>query len=393
MKKYKVTLSTKVISLEWWGQQWCSNISNYADYYNRLERGRAYVRKGAVGEITVDSGHISAEVKGTRPEPYLVDIYIDPVTDTTAENALKQIQDIDSLGAGKLPGDYKSLFSVDEGLFPKPSEIKFMCSCPDVAVMCKHVASVLYAVGSILDSEPLLLFELRGIDIENHLNTQLRSATNKLLIEINSHDKGSNIISDDMISDLFNIEIETNYTAPETTDKNDTEHETVTEIKVDPSKIDPKELKTDSLKRKNPSSIHSKYAPDEKPLSGFVIRQYSLDGIFIAEYASYIEADKYTNAGILNIKRACKKIIKGAGGYQWRIVKENSPASNIESMKPIVLDGMTGAILCSNMKGTFIQHFKSIEQASSYTGVDPKLIKEALDGVHTFAGGYIWERV
>ena len=382
MKKYKVTLSSKVISLEWWGQQWCSNISSYADYYNRLERGRAYVRKGAVGEISIDGGHISAEVKGTKPEPYNVDIYIDPVTDSTSENALRQIQGIDSLGDGKLPDDYKSLFSVGQGLFPKPSEIKFKCSCPDVAVMCKHVASVLYAVGGILDSEPLLLFELRGIDIEKHLNSKLRSATNKLLIEINSHDKGSNIISDDMISDLFNIEIETNYTAPEMTDKNDTEHETVTVIKVDPSNINPKELKPDSFKRKNPNSIHNKYAPDEKPLSGFVIRQFNLDGTFITEYASYIEADKFTNAGINNIKRACKKIIKGAGGYQWRIAKTNSPINSIDSIKPAVLDGTPGTIVCCNTKGTVIQHFKSIEEASWYTGINPMIIKKALDGAH-----------
>ncbi|NRR75664.1 hypothetical protein HRD57_09545 [Tetragenococcus halophilus] len=28
--------------------------------------------------------------------------------------------------------------------------------------MCKHVSTILYAVGAKLDSEPLLLFELRG---------------------------------------------------------------------------------------------------------------------------------------------------------------------------------------------------------------------------------------
>ena len=30
--------------------------------------------------------------------------------------------------------------------------------------MCKHIAAVLYGVGSRLDSAPLLLFKLRGID-------------------------------------------------------------------------------------------------------------------------------------------------------------------------------------------------------------------------------------
>src|SRR4051794_22929463 len=50
------------------------------------------------------------------------------------------------------------------GLFPKPSEIRFSCSCPDSASMCKHVAAVLYGIGSRLDEQPELLFRLRAVD-------------------------------------------------------------------------------------------------------------------------------------------------------------------------------------------------------------------------------------
>jgi uncharacterized Zn finger protein len=38
------------------------------------------------------------------------------------------------------------------------------CSCPDWAVMCKHVAAVLYGVGVRLDADPELLFALRDVD-------------------------------------------------------------------------------------------------------------------------------------------------------------------------------------------------------------------------------------
>ena len=51
-----------------------------------------------------------------------------------------------------------------DGLFPAPSEIKMSCSCPDWAGMCKHVAATLYGVGARLDSDPDLLFALRGVD-------------------------------------------------------------------------------------------------------------------------------------------------------------------------------------------------------------------------------------
>jgi uncharacterized Zn finger protein len=50
------------------------------------------------------------------------------------------------------------------GIFPSPREISLSCSCPDWATMCKHVAAAMYGVGARLDSEPELLFRLRGVD-------------------------------------------------------------------------------------------------------------------------------------------------------------------------------------------------------------------------------------
>ena len=50
------------------------------------------------------------------------------------------------------------------GMFPLPAEIRFSCSCPDSARMCKHVAAVLYGIGARLDEKPGLLFVLRNVD-------------------------------------------------------------------------------------------------------------------------------------------------------------------------------------------------------------------------------------
>ena len=49
-------------------------------------------------------------------------------------------------------------------MFPSPQEIKFSCSCPDWASMCKHVAAVLYGIGARLDQQPELLFKLHKVD-------------------------------------------------------------------------------------------------------------------------------------------------------------------------------------------------------------------------------------
>jgi uncharacterized Zn finger protein len=50
------------------------------------------------------------------------------------------------------------------GLFPRPAEIRFSCNCQDHALMCKHVAAVLYGVGARLDERPELLFRLRAVN-------------------------------------------------------------------------------------------------------------------------------------------------------------------------------------------------------------------------------------
>lgn len=74
------------------------------------------------------------------------------------------------------------------GLFPTLDEIEFTCTCPDWASLCKHSAAVLYAIGSILDQEPLVLFQLRGIDVDAYLETSLLEKTNTLLSNIYNAD-------------------------------------------------------------------------------------------------------------------------------------------------------------------------------------------------------------
>jgi uncharacterized Zn finger protein len=75
------------------------------------------------------------------------------------------------------------------GLFPSPKEIKFSCSCPDAAAMCKYVAATLYGIGARLDAEPELLFRLGMVDSqelvarvgEGRLQIQQRVARSRIL--------------------------------------------------------------------------------------------------------------------------------------------------------------------------------------------------------------------
>ncbi len=157
----------KKLSTTFWGQSWCRNLESYQDSESRLPRGRSYLRQGKVYDLKIQSGKLNAVVAGS--ELYDTSITIQPLPKKQWQQIVKssagQVGSMLDLLAGKLgDGLMKVLTDPDGGMFPKPKEIRFNCSCPDHADMCKHVSAVLYGVGVMLDTKPELLFTLREVD-------------------------------------------------------------------------------------------------------------------------------------------------------------------------------------------------------------------------------------
>jgi uncharacterized Zn finger protein len=96
-----------------------------------------------------------------------------------------------------------------KGLFPQPQEIEMRCTCPDWAVMCKHIAATLYGVGARLDERPELLFQLRGVDHEELVDARAESAV-KTAVKVG---KGRRIAETD-IEEVFGIEVEKKSAPP-----------------------------------------------------------------------------------------------------------------------------------------------------------------------------------
>ena len=164
-----VTLAGRTIAKTFWGKAWCDNIESYRDYAYRLERGRKYVRCGSVIDLEIEKGYVQALVCGSRRNPYTVTVGIEEMPkqkwQALVDRMTGKISSLMALAAGKLPKELLADFcNAETGLFPKPREIDFSCSCPDGATCCKHVAAVLYAIGARLDNEPELFFTLRGVD-------------------------------------------------------------------------------------------------------------------------------------------------------------------------------------------------------------------------------------
>lgn len=204
---HPVIISGRNITKSWWGNAWCSNLERYADYDNRLPRGKRYVKTGSVVDLEIKQGKILARVQGTRRTPYKVEIRISPLSEqqiqTITDKCGKKVENLNKLVSGDFPEELKEIFIDEGGLFPRPKEISFNCSCPDWALMCKHVAATLYGVGARLDEDPLLFFTLRGINTDRFVDVVIANRTEKMLANFDRPSK--RILSDIDLSEMFGV--------------------------------------------------------------------------------------------------------------------------------------------------------------------------------------------
>ena len=200
-----VQIEGRKITHTFWGQAWCDHLESFSDYDNRLPRGRTYVRNGSVCHLDIEKGRISAMVSGS--EIYTVKITIKALPrkkwHAVKKRCAGQIGSLLELLQGRLSENVMSVVTDRaKGLFPLPKEIHLECSCPDWAVMCKHVAAVLYGVGARLDQAPELLFLLRGVDHE-----ELISAEAAVAASATGTKSGRRRIANEALTDVFGIEI------------------------------------------------------------------------------------------------------------------------------------------------------------------------------------------
>jgi uncharacterized Zn finger protein len=162
-----VAITGRAIATTPWGRAWCDNMESYRDYETRLPRGRTYVRNGSVLDLQITPGTVTAMVMGS--ELYRVTVGVERLPAAAwrriCADCAGRIDSVVELLQGRLSkGVMERLCRRQGGLFPRPADIRFRCSCPDHAAMCKHVAAALYGVGARLDHEPELLFRLRAVD-------------------------------------------------------------------------------------------------------------------------------------------------------------------------------------------------------------------------------------
>lgn len=196
-----VGISGSQIAKTFWGKAWCRNLEGYSDYANRLPRGRTYVRSGCVVDLKISPGLVKALVSGSQL--YTVEVKVSPIPKpqwkAVCVDCAGAIDSIVELLEGRFsPVTMERLCRQRTGLFPTPSQLKFNCSCPDSARMCKHIAAVLYGIGARLDEKPELLFSLRNVDQQDliaNASERMTKVTSTRVLEVGD------------LSELFGIDI------------------------------------------------------------------------------------------------------------------------------------------------------------------------------------------
>ena len=144
----------------------------------RLARGRSYSAPHRRTEFSIRRGTIEATIRGNvnayfgvYDTPYYrVKIEFDKVPASKRSTIFRRLGAnadwVTHLILGEVPPTVeRALEGSSVKLLPRTGkEIRSSCSCPDYANPCKHVAGVYYFVAALLDRDPLLLFELRGMD-------------------------------------------------------------------------------------------------------------------------------------------------------------------------------------------------------------------------------------
>jgi uncharacterized Zn finger protein len=203
-----IIIEGRTLAKTWWGKTWNKNLESYADYSNRISRGRSYVRNNSVLDLKISKGIVRALVQGSTAKPYTVEIKIDTLSQQKWDKVITlcnhRINTLEQLASGSFPKELEVLFTEKKyGLFPSPKEISFDCSCPDWAYMCKHVAAALYGIGTRLDGNPMLFFELRDVDGHELVKKSMERKLETMLK--NTGKKSKRAIAEEDVLDIFGV--------------------------------------------------------------------------------------------------------------------------------------------------------------------------------------------
>lgn len=170
-------MSSKLIHKTWWGEEFVQALEAYIDP-GRLQRGKAYRTDNRVLDFDINKNEIKATIRGninlyfgvTKEPKYKVVLQFDQITPLKWQVIIKKISGnalwLSKLMLNEIPKNIEEAFDSDSLLPSSYDSVRASCNCPDYSDPCKHIAGVYYRIANMLDLNPMLLFQLRGLTVE-----------------------------------------------------------------------------------------------------------------------------------------------------------------------------------------------------------------------------------
>lgn len=124
------------------------------------------------------------------------------------------------------------------------------------------------------------------------------------------------------------------------------------------------------------------------------VYQYGLDGYFIAEYPSMMEAERQTGIDNSAICACCKGIHSYTKDWVWSYEKHDriQPIDKEKLKYERVIQKQEKSVYQYSLNGDFVNSYNSLSHASKSTGIDLRLISECClnKNGRKMTGGYMW---
>ncbi|GAA4704394.1 hypothetical protein [Nocardioides conyzicola] len=151
----------------WWGKAWVRAVEEASYAEADLRAARVLARGGQVGQVATEPGRYVASVEDARglwtvegSLPVFDAAAVDALVETVAAAAGR----VAALVSGELPHDLVE--QADESgaeLLPSGYELGSTCGCDHWTDPCTHALAVLYQLAWLVDADPFVLFQLRGL--------------------------------------------------------------------------------------------------------------------------------------------------------------------------------------------------------------------------------------
>ena len=152
----------------WWGKAWVRAVEESAYAERDLAAARALSRSGRIGGISLDEagGFLAAveDADGLWTVSGSVPVLDGPACEALVETVAAEAGRIAALMTGDLPHllvEHAEESGVE--LLPYGGELASACTCPGWVDPCVHALAVLYQITWLLEADPFVLLQLRGL--------------------------------------------------------------------------------------------------------------------------------------------------------------------------------------------------------------------------------------